>query len=246
MRLAGKKAIVTGANRSIGRAIAIAFAREGADVLISYRSDKEGATKTVQAIKAHGVLGKAVYADFSHGEAVEQFFKSSLEFLGSIDILVNNAAGYNTTEFLELAACDFEELLKVGVTAPMLLTQLAAKQMIKQKIAGRIINISSISGNRPYPKRVAHSTAKAALNMLTKAMALELAMYNIRVNAIAPGETPYESDENGAKTVPSHIPLRRVGLPEDQALAAVFLASDESSWMTGEVLTIDGGQSLSF
>lgn len=243
MKLLGKKAIVTGANRSIGKAIATLFAKEGADVVISYRTDEMGAKSVVSAIEHLGRKGKCIYADFSKAEGVQQFFKDALDFLGHVDILVNNAGGYDTTDFLNLTIDKFESVLKISLSAPMLLTQLAAKNMIQSKKPGVIINISSISGNRPYPNRVAHSTAKAALNMLTQATALELAPYNIRVNAIAPGGTPYEGDpiEDDIQ-----IPLKRMGTPIDQASAALYLASDESSWLTGQIITIDGGQSLSF
>lgn len=242
MRLKGKKAIVTGANRSIGQAIAVEFARQGADVVVSYRSDEAGAIKTIEAVEKLGQKGKAIYVDFSKEESAQAFFDQSLDFLKKVDILVNNAAGYDTTEFLGLDKDVFKELLDIGVVAPMLLTQMVSAHMIDNGIDGSIINVSSISGLRPYPNRVAHSTAKAALNMLTKNTALELAKYNIRVNGIAPGATPYDlsDQENLAKS----IPLKRVGLPEDQAKAAVFLASDDSSWMTGHIMVIDGGQSL--
>ena len=241
MKLLHKKAIVTGANRSIGKAIALAFAREGADVLISYRSDAAGAKTTLTEIEKIGHRSKALYADFSTLQGVSTFFAEALDFLKEVDILVNNAAGYNTKDFFALSAEEFEQLLKINLTAPMLLTQLTAKHMVEKQIAGRIINISSISGERPYLNRVAPAAAKAGLNMLTKGTALELAPYNIRVNAIAPGITPYEEGEAAAE-----IPLKRNGKPADHAHAAVYLASDDSSWLTGQVITIDGGQSLSF
>jgi NAD(P)-dependent dehydrogenase (short-subunit alcohol dehydrogenase family) len=118
--------------------------------------------------------------------------------------------------------------------------------MIEQGIAGKIINISSISGERPYPNRTAFSASKAALNMMTKSTALELAPYRIRVNAIAPGATPYDTEALENHSLIQEIPLKRTGKPEDHASAAVFLASEDSSWMTGQIMTIDGGQSLSF
>lgn len=244
MKLLNKKVIVTGANRSIGQAIAMNFAREGADVFLSYRSDEEGARQTVNAIEKIGRQAKAFYADFLKLNEVENFYREAVAFLGSVDILVNNAAGYSTKGFFEVDIDEFEKLLKIGVTAPLLLTQLAAGHMIENGIEGNIINISAISGERPYLNRTAQSTVKAALNMLTKSSALELAQYKIRVNAVSPGVTPYERE--GSEFLASKIPLKRVGSPEDQAAAVLFLASDESSWMTGQIMTIDGGQSLSF
>lgn len=243
MKLLGRKAIVTGANRSIGRAIATCFAREGADVVISFRSDEKGARDTVNDIEKYGRMAQAFYADFAHTEGVRRFFHQAVEFLGGVDVLVNNAGGYDTNPFMNLSIDDFERVLKISVSAPMLLSQLTAKDMIQKGISGAIVNISSISGNRPYPNRTAHATAKAALNMLTQVTALELAPYHIRVNAIAPGPTPYDDDDSQE---PFEIPLKRLGKPEDQALAALFLASEEASWMTGQVMTIDGGLSLSF
>jgi NAD(P)-dependent dehydrogenase (short-subunit alcohol dehydrogenase family) len=243
MRLLGKKTIVTGANRSIGKAIALAFAKEGADVVISYRSDQTGALEVADEIKKLGRQAEAIFADFSIASGVDQFFDLAVDFLGEIDVLVNNAAAYNTDSFLDLLAADFEALLKINVTAPMILSQSAARYMISKQVQGSIINISSISGNRPYPNRAALASSKAALNMLTQCTALDLALYRIRVNGIAPGSTPYNEDSQAPC---SYIPLGRTGKADDHAKVAIFLASDESSWMTGQILSVDGGQSLSF
>src|SRR4051812_13460110 len=127
MRLLGKKAIVTGANRSIGKAIATAFAKEGADVVISYRSDETGAKDTIRAVKKLGRSGECLFADFSTTEGVKIFFQQAIEYLGRVDILVNNAGGYDTNSFLDLDVDKFESVLKVSLSAPMLLTQLAAR-----------------------------------------------------------------------------------------------------------------------
>lgn len=243
MRLEGKKVIVTGANRSIGKAITLLFAKEGAELVISYRSDKKGAEETVQCIqKASGTV-KALHADFSTHIGVEQFYRESINVLGHVDILVNNAGGYNTLGFFELNPQDFEQLLQVTLMTPFFLSQLVAKGMVQKQTGGNIINISSISGTRPTLNRVAHATGKAALNMLTQTMALELAQYRIRVNAIAPGYTPYEESSELDPAL-KDIPLGRAGLPSDQASSALFLATEESSWMTGQILTVDGGHSI--
>lgn len=241
MKLLGKKAIVTGANRNIGAEIALIFAEEGADVCISYRSDSAGAKEVQESIIRKGRRAKALHVDFSDETQLDSFFKDAVSFLEGVDILVNNAAGYDTSAFLDLPAATFKDLLSVGVSAPMLMTQLTAKHMIENRQKGAIINISSISGLRVYPNRVAHSTAKAALNMLTRNTAMSLAEYGIRVNAIAPGPVPYEIND----ALAPEIPLRRYGKPKDIAKAALFLASDDSSWITGQILVVDGGLSTS-
>lgn len=242
MKLAGKKVIVTGANRSIGKAIALLFAKEGAQLVISYRSDKKGAEEIIDCIQKTNGNASALYADFSTHEGVEQFYTECLSILGHVDVLINNAGGYNTLGFFELTTRDFEQLLQVTLMTPFFLSQLVAKGMVQKQIKGNIINISSISGTRPSMNRVTHASGKAALNMLTQTMALELAQYGIRVNAIAPGHTPYESSEFNSAI--KDIPLGRAGLPSDQASTALFLATEESSWMTGQVLTVDGGHSI--
>ncbi len=243
MKLEGKKVVVTGANRSIGKAIAQLFAKEGAELVISYRSDKKGAEETVQQIQKAGGIAKALHADFSTHVGVEQFYRNSIDVLGQVDILVNNAAGYNTLGFFELKPQDFEQLLQITLMTPFLLSQLVARGMVQKQTGGNIINISAISGARPVLNRVAHASGKAALNMLTQTMALELAQHQIRVNAIAPGYTPYEESSN-LDPILKDIPLGRAGLSHDQASAALFLATEESSWITGQVLTVDGGHSI--
>lgn len=243
MKLKGKKVIVTGANRSIGKAIALLFAKEGAELVISYRSDKKGAEEIVQSVQKRNGRVTALYADFSTHAGVEQFYQESINSLEKVDILVNNASGYNTLSFFELRPQDFEQLLQVTLLTPFFLSQLVAKGMVQKQTRGNIINISSISGKRPVLNRTAHASGKAALNMLTRTMALELAQHSIRVNAIAPGYTPYEDSPDPDSAI-KDIPLGRKGHPSDQASAALFLATEESSWITGQILTVDGGHSI--
>ncbi len=219
------------------------FAQEGAEVAISYRTDKNGAEEVVDTIQKAGGRCSAFYADFSTSEGIQRFYAECIGGLGHVDILVNNAGGYNTLGFFELSPHDFEKLLQVTVITPFFLSQLVAKDMLKKETKGNIIHVSSISGTRPSMNRIAHASGKAALNMLTQTMALELASHGIRVNAIAPGYTPYE-ESSGSDPAIQDIPLGRAGLAHDQASAALFLATDESAWMTGQILTVDGGHSI--
>lgn len=253
MRLKGKKAIVTGGARSIGQAIAVRLAEEGADVVINYCANAEGADSTTKKIEALGRSALAIKVDFTDHEGPERFLNEATAFLGQVDCLVNNAAIADRTPFLDLPLETFEQLMRVNLTTPMLLTQAVARQMVARDHPGSIVNISSISGRSGYKNLVAYSTSKAALNMLTKNTALELAQYKIRVNGIAPGviqagmnqDTPHKKPELWRERM-ARIPLARAGMPEEFTGAAVFLLSDESSWMTGDTITIDGGHSLSY
>lgn len=241
MRLKNKKAIVTGASRNIGAAIALKLAQEGADILLHYNSDVDGVNHLKDKIKKLGRKVSVLQCDFSSSSNIANFMSEGIELLEGIDVLVNNAAGFDTTKFLELSEQTLQSLLTIGLISPTQLMQYAAKSMIENGAPGSIINISSISGLHPYPNRTAHATAKAALNMLTKNSAIELGNFDIRVNAICPGVVPYDE---GGTYMTEGIPLKRPGKPEDIANAAAFLASDESSWITGHLLVVDGGHSL--
>jgi NAD(P)-dependent dehydrogenase (short-subunit alcohol dehydrogenase family) len=249
MTLQRKKAIVTGANRSIGRSIAIALAKEGADIVLSYHHDASGAAQTVDAIHKLGRECTCLQVDFTQNAAVANFFEQAIEVLGQIDILINNAGMLAREKIFEVTLEKMAQVIQVNTIAPFYLLQLSAKHMIAQKCSGSIVNISSISGTSTFPRGVAYAASKAALNKITQNTALELAQYNIRVNTIAPGVIAAGMNEDTATTNPelwqeykSGIPLKRVGTPTDISNLAVFLASDKADWITGKIFEVDGGQ----
>lgn len=248
MRLKDKVAIVTGSGRGIGRAIAIAFAREGAKVVVN-ALHMETAGSTADEIKAMGGQSLVVIADVSEREQVASMVEKTVERFGRVDILVNNAGIPRWVKpSIEETEEGWDRLMAVNLKGVFFCSQEAAKKMIPQG-GGKIINISSISGLVAHPQRAAYCSAKAAVIMLTKVLAIEWAEHNIQVNAIAPGsiETEYfkklyrtrltdEEDKWARRT-----PMRRHGRPEEVADAAVFLASQEASFITGETLVVDGG-----
>jgi NAD(P)-dependent dehydrogenase (short-subunit alcohol dehydrogenase family) len=253
MRLADKKVIVTGGGRSIGRALSLAFAGEGADVAIGYTRDEAAAAATVQEIQALGRRATSIRADLAIPEARTALIAQAISFLGSIDILVNNAANITRRQLLEIPQDELERVLAVDLVAPFVLTQLVGAHLVERRQGGCILNISSISADRSSGNLAHYECAKAGLCMLTKSAALGLAPYGIRVNAILPGLTATDGNRDqwgGRRDVweqrAAPIPLGRAGVPSDHAGAAVFLASDEASWITGASLIVDGGLSTRF
>lgn len=252
MQLINKRAIVTGGSQGIGKGIALALAKAGADVVIQYHSAKDKALLVVDDIEKLGRQSIAIQSDFTEKDAPELFLKNAINEFKSIDILVNCAAAYDRGPILELTHEQFAWMQKVNVEVPFRLIQGMAHHLIKRKSPGSIINISSISGITPSIGSCLNSCSKAGLNMLTRSAALELAPYQIRVNGIAPGTTDTESnlssmqqDPIGWQKMIDNIPLKRVGHPEDYAGIVVLLASDASSWMTGVMIACDGGKTIS-
>ncbi len=253
MQLINKSAIVTGGNQGIGKGIAIALAKAGADVIIQYRSAKDKALLTVDEIKTLGRRSIAIQSDFTKNDEPELFLKSAISEFDTIDVLVNCAAAYDRGPILGLTQKQFAWMQKVNVEVPFRLIQGIAKHLIEREAPGSIINISSISGIAPSIGSCLNSCSKAGLNMLTRSAALELVPYQIRVNGIAPGTTFTESnmpfmqkDPSGWQQIIDGIPLKRAGNPEDYAGLAVLLASDSSSWMTGVTICCDGGKTISY
>jgi NAD(P)-dependent dehydrogenase (short-subunit alcohol dehydrogenase family) len=249
MKLAKKVALVTGGSRSIGRAIALGFAREGADVAVNYVSNTEEARSTVRDIEALGRQALAVKADTSKRAEVEAMVNEVWERFGQIDILVNNAGVQKRVFFLELEEKDWDWMLGVNLKGYYLVGQAVAARM-KARGHGAIINISSEAAGFPAQRMTAYCVSKAGVAMLTKCMALELAQYDIRVNALAPGLTRTDinrkdlEDEEFLKMRVARIPLGRVMNPEDLVGAALFLASSDSETATGTTLQVDGGRGI--
>ena len=251
MKFKGKKAIVTGANRSMGRAIAVTLAAQGADVVISYRSDEPGALVTLEEIKKLGRNAAGFYADFSKIENVADFAKKAIGFLGQVDILVNNAGMLSREQFFEITPEKMATILQVNTVAPFYLMQLCTENMVSNNTKGSVINISSIAGSGTFPRGIAYASSKAAMNKFTQNAALELAKYGIRVNTVSPGVIQSGMNENTAETNPelwkeylSKIPLMRAGTPIDICNMVLFLLSDDANWITGKIVEVDGGHVL--
>lgn len=251
MEFKNKKIIVTGANRSIGQKIALAFAEQGADIVISYRNDAAGAEKTVQAINVLGQQGTAICADFSRMEDIASFAQQAIAHLGRVDILINNAGMSCRETLLDLSAERMQQVFQTNTIAPLYLSQLCAKHMVEKEIKGCIVSISSISGAMTMPKGIGYGASKAALNKWTKHAALDLSKYGIRVNAVAPGVIEAGMNQDTAVSNPelwkyyvSNIPLQRPGTPDDIANMVLFLASEKANWITGKIFEVDGGHVL--
>jgi NAD(P)-dependent dehydrogenase (short-subunit alcohol dehydrogenase family) len=249
VRLEGQVALVTGGSRSIGRAIALAFAREGAAVAVNYVSHAEEARSAVREIEALGRRAIAVKADTSQRVQVHAMVEEVTTRLGPIDVLVNNAGVQKRVYFLDLEEADWDWILGVNLKGYFLVGQAVAARM-KARGRGRIINVSSEAGGFPAQRMTAYCVSKAGVAMLTKCMALELAQHGIRVNALAPGLTRTDinrkdlEDETFLKARLARIPVGRVLSPEDLVGAAVFLASSDSEMMTGMTLQVDGGRGI--
>jgi 3-oxoacyl-[acyl-carrier protein] reductase len=246
-RLCGKRAIVTGASRGIGRAIAVAFGCEGARVLVNYAQNDEAAKGVVDEIVSAGGEAIAVRADVTELDDVERLFKCAGDHFGGLDVLVNNAAVTSFAPLMELTLEEFERVMRVNVRSVFLCTQ-AAVPFFRSEGRGRVVNISSTSGLIGPPNSSHYCASKGAVNALTRACATELRADNINVNAICPGGTetdmllPHLQAEGFELDRPETVgPRRRLGRPGDIAGAAVFLASEEAAWVTGCLLTVDGG-----
>lgn len=242
--LKGKVALVTGASRGIGKAIAISLAKNGANVVVNYSGNEAAAQKVVEEITSLGVKAIAYKANVSSSEEVTQLLKDTVEEFGSIDILVNNAGITRDGLLLRMKDADWDDVIDTNLKGVFNCIKAAAKYMTRQR-NGRIINISSVVGQIGNPGQMNYVAAKAGVLGLTKTAAKELASRNITVNAIAPGfietDMTNELNEQVRTQMLSNIPLQSFGQPEDIANAVVFLAADASRYITGQTINVDGG-----
>jgi glucose 1-dehydrogenase len=247
MQLRDKVAIVTGSSSGIGRAIALAFAREGAAVAVNYARNAAGAESTVKEIADGGGRALAVQADISKPEDVKNLVGRTVREFGRLDIMVNNAGVEHKMPFLETPLEVWEEVIAVNLRGPWLGCQETARQLVAQGGPGRIINVSSVHEDLPMPTNSPYCAAKGGLRMLTRTIAVELAPHDITINNIAPGaietpmDAPLEEHPRQMEELLSEIPLGRMGKPEEVASLALYLASDASAYVTGSTFFIDGG-----
>ena len=244
MQLKGKTAVVTGASRGIGRAIALALAKAGANIAVNYTSNSAAAEKVVKEIEELGVSALAVKADVSNTEQVENLVSEVLNKYKSIDILVNNAGITRDNLIIRMSEEEFDEVINTNLKGAFVCTKAISKVMIKQR-SGKIINVSSVVGIIGNAGQSNYSAAKAGLIGFSKSMARELSKRGITVNAVAPGyiETDMTAaiPEKAREEFMKNIPLGRAGKPEDIAKAVLFLSSEYSDYITGQVINIDGG-----
>ncbi len=248
--LTGKNAFVTGASRGIGRSIAIALAEAGADVALVARSE-DGLAETASAITAAGRKAFVIPADVTSQEAVSEAVTAAIDRLGEVDVVVNNAGGSNfMVSFRDLRLSGWDKLMRLNLDSAVYVCHAFAGHLLDRG-RGSVINVASVAGVASSPLLVPYGAAKAGLISLTKSLAVEWGTAGIRVNALCPGWTATDLNRNlwqdptaGPATIAT-VPMQRWGRAEEMAGPAVFLASDASSYMTGQVLIVDGGQSVS-
>ncbi len=242
-----KVAIVTGADSGIGRGIALQFAAEGASVVINYAHNRDKAEEVLQQIRQTNGRAIIIQADVSQYQQAQSLIQETVERFDRLDIMVNNAGMEIHSPFLDVTEEQFDRVLGVDLKGTFFCAQAAAREMVKRKTAGRIINISSVHEDLPMPQNVPYCCAKGGMRMLTRTICLELAPHGITVNNIGPGavDTPIDADVKADPkkyaALLEEIPLHRMGQPEEIGKLALYLASDAAAYVTGTTLFIDGG-----
>jgi glucose 1-dehydrogenase len=255
-KLQGKKVLITGAATGIGRATAVELARQGADIVINYFPGEKGeaqaadtAEKICEEVRGEGCQSLLIPADVSKEDDVKKMFQEMIKHWGTIDILINNAGIQQASESHHLPLEDFNKVFSTNAVGTFLCCREALRIFLEHKIKGVIINNTSVHQLIPKPQYLSYSMSKGAILNLTRTLALEYASHGIRVNNVAPGAiitpiNPWSKDEDKKDLIRSHIPMREVGKPQQIARGMLFLACDDSDYVTGQTLFIDGGLTL--
>jgi glucose 1-dehydrogenase len=247
MRLTNKIALVTGSSQGIGRGIVERFAQEGADVVINYNRTPGGAEEALRNVEAAGRRGLIVKADLSNTAEIRKLIATAIGHFGRLDILVNNAGIETHAPFWEVTEEDYDRVLNVNLKGVFFATQEMVRHLMKTKRRGKIVNISSVHEELPFPNFTAYCASKGGLKMFTRNLSVELGPLGININSIAPGaiETPINTkllnDPQKLGALLAQIPLARLGKPNDVSGLAVFLASEDADYVTGSTYFVDGG-----
>lgn len=247
MKLKEKVALITGSGQGIGRGIAERFAAEGADIVINYSGNAVRAQETLRAVEAAGRRGLVVQADVSQTADLKKLFATALEHFGRLDILVNNAGVETHAPFWEVTEADYDKVLNVNLKGVFFATQEFVRHLRQNTRRGKVINVSSVHEELPFPNFTAYCASKGGVKMLTRNLSVELGPLGITINNIAPGaiETPINTkllnDQTKLNALLGQIPLGRLGQPGDVSGLAVFLASDDANYVTGATYYVDGG-----
>jgi glucose 1-dehydrogenase len=246
-RLEGKTIAITGGDQGIGRAIAERLWQDGADIAICYRSNQSGANEVIEEVKKGGRRATAIQCDVGKIADGERFITEAVDQLGKLDILVNNAGLERRADFWDVTEADYDAVLNVNLKGLFFLTQAFVRHRMQAKAGGKVINISSVHEELPFPHFSSYCASKGGVKMLTRNLSIELAPLGITINSIAPGaiETPINknllNDPTKLKALLENIPLNRLGQPSDVASIAYFMASDDCSYVTGTTFFVDGG-----
>jgi len=242
-----KVAIVTGSSQGIGQAIAVRLARDGLNIAIDYRTHAQGAEETRRQVEAAGTRGVIIKADLSLVREINHLVEQTLATFGRIDILVNNAGIEKRNDYWQVSESEYDAVMNVNLKGVFFVTQQVVRHLQAERRPGKIINISSVHEELPFPHFTSYSMSKGGLKMMTRNLAIELAPFGITVNSVAPGaiETPINKGllNNPPKlnALLANIPLKRLGQPGDVAEAVAFLASDKADYITGTTIFVDGG-----
>jgi len=246
-RLEGKTAAITGGDQGIGRAIVEQLAQEGANVAFCYRSNAAGAEETVTAVSSLGRKAFTIQADVGNVADGRRFISEAAAQLGGLDILVNNAGLERRADFWDATEADFDTVINVNLKGVFFITQAFVRQRMQAKKGGKVINISSVHEELPFPHFTSYCASKGGVKMMTRNLSIELAPLGITINNIAPGavETPINTkllnDPAKLNALLANIPLKRLGKPQDVASLAAFLASSDADYVTGATFFVDGG-----